>query len=333
VHLAGTVFNVILGFLRVRTFIMLHLFLLLGYSASLTNNFTTMLFTCSLILGGWYIHATSVNDIADREIDKINLNVTNERPLLSGNSSVLLAEIIHAFAGVVVLVASYVIGADALFVSACVLMLNYAYSLPPFSISHRGILAPLMLSLGYVLYPFYLGFRVSGQDLTHFAIWIAAGLYVSFIGRIILKDFRDVIGDKKHGKRTFIVRHGVKSTVCVAMGAWVLGGSIIVWQLASTSMALLISAIAILISFVLLELKRLTSMTKIKQQVAQIGLIGRSGNIVALFLLFGLTHLSKTDASFNSGFFITLFIIICFGLAYIHDQYRYVVQISEQMAQ
>ena len=38
---------------------------------------------------------------------------------------------------------------------------------------------------------------------------LLAGLYVGFIGRILLKDFRDVRGDALFGKRTFLVRHGL----------------------------------------------------------------------------------------------------------------------------
>lgn len=36
---------------------------------------------------------------------------------------------------------------------------------------------------------------------------LLAGLYAGFIGRIVLKDFRDVRGDALFGKRTFLVRH------------------------------------------------------------------------------------------------------------------------------
>jgi hypothetical protein len=44
------------------------------------------------------------------------------------------------------------------------------------------------------------------------------GLYVGFIGRIMLKDFPDVRGDALFGERTFLVRHGWRATCATTPG-------------------------------------------------------------------------------------------------------------------
>ena len=52
---------------------------------------------------------------------------------------------------------------------------------------------------------------------------LVAGLYLGFVGRILLKDFRDVAGDALYGKRTFLVRHGRRATCTFAAVGWLLG--------------------------------------------------------------------------------------------------------------
>lgn len=53
-------------------------------------------------------------------------------------------------------------------------------------------------------------------------------LYLGFIGRILLKDFRDVRGDALFGKRTFLVRHGRRATCAVSAGCLVTGNCAVV---------------------------------------------------------------------------------------------------------
>jgi 4-hydroxybenzoate polyprenyltransferase len=38
-------------------------------------------------------------------------------------------------------------------------------------------------------------------------------LYLGFIARLLLKDFRDIEGDKKYNKTTFLIRYGKAATV------------------------------------------------------------------------------------------------------------------------
>jgi 4-hydroxybenzoate polyprenyltransferase len=53
------------------------------------------------------------------------------------------------------------------------------------------------------------------------------GLYFAFIGRLLLKDFRDVKGDQLYGKKTFLLCYGAKITCLVSGFFWVVGTTII----------------------------------------------------------------------------------------------------------
>src|SRR5205085_2049107 len=82
------------------------------------------------------------------------------------------------------------------------------YSRRPLRISDRGAVASFLLPVGYVAVPFLVGFFGVGGRLRARDFVLLAGLWVTFVGRILLKDFRDVEGDAMFGKRTYLVRHG-----------------------------------------------------------------------------------------------------------------------------
>jgi hypothetical protein len=128
---------------------------------------------------------------------------------------------------VVSAVASLAVGAalgpQALVVIGAGLALSAAYSLRPVRIADRGAFASLLLPACYVAVPYLLGVFAVRPVLTAADLELLAALYVGFIGRILLKDFRDVVGDRLFGKRTFLVRHGRRAT-CMTSGAfWSLG--------------------------------------------------------------------------------------------------------------
>ena len=63
--------------------------------------------------------------------------------------------------------------------------------------------------------------------MTRTDLLLLAGLYAGFIGRIVLKDFRDVRGDALFGKRTFLVRHGRRATCRLSATFLVVGVSVL----------------------------------------------------------------------------------------------------------
>lgn len=178
---------------------------------------------CVLILANWYLNGTCINDLADEDIDKINLKNAPSRPLANELTSRKTLKIIATVSGILSLVLAYVISIDAAIVVLFALLLNWIYSMPPVRISYRGIWAPLLLPIGYILLPYLLAFYSSGASLDSFSASLVTCLYVCFVGRIVLKDIRDLEGDKKFGKRTFIVRYGLKNTILFSGFFFVIG--------------------------------------------------------------------------------------------------------------
>ena len=65
------------------------------------------------------------------------------------------------------------------------------YSLPPLRLSGRGTLTSALLPLGYVAVPYLTGAFSSGAGITELSPRLLIGLYLGFMGRLVLKDFRD----------------------------------------------------------------------------------------------------------------------------------------------
>ena len=100
-----------------------------------------------------------------------------------------------------------------------------AYSLPPIRLGSRGALTSVLLPLGYVAVPFLISASANLDRLPRRSWLLLGGLYLGFIGRLALKDFRDQRGDTLYGKRTFLVRYG-RTTTCWCSAGFVLIGGI-----------------------------------------------------------------------------------------------------------
>jgi 4-hydroxybenzoate polyprenyltransferase len=81
----------------------------------------------------------------------------------------------------------------------------------------------MVLPAGYVAVPLLTGLFAAGGEATGRNLAVLAAAYVGFVGRILLKDFRDVVGDRLLGKRTFLVRSGQRVTCSAAAACWVAG--------------------------------------------------------------------------------------------------------------
>lgn len=225
---------VLKSLLRVPTYLLLLLYMLLGlfiglYTAEMrdiTVSVYIQLAVASVMIAGWYINGTSLNDYQDYEIDMINLKGDPDRPIITGLASrteVLAAAIVS---GVVSLILATILSWNHALLIMGLLVLNASYSLRPFQISRRGGLAPLVLPLGYILLPFLAGYLLVNSSPQPILWLLVAAYYLHFIGRIILKDYRDVKGDAAHGKRTFLLRHGNKA-VCALAGLAISSGGLL----------------------------------------------------------------------------------------------------------
>lgn len=177
-----------------------------------------------VVVFGFLLFSVVCNDIADERIDRINLAGDRRRPLVVGTANRREMITIGVVAAVIAVGVAIPLGWPVLVVVVAGLLLSAGYSLRPVRIADRGALASLLLPACYVAVPFLVGHFAVTRSLRPADIWLLAGLYVTFIGRILLKDFRDVRGDALFGKRTFLVRHGrewtcVFSAVCLVVGA------------------------------------------------------------------------------------------------------------------
>jgi 4-hydroxybenzoate polyprenyltransferase len=167
--------------------------------------------------------SVAVNDVADERIDRVNLPGDIRRPLVAGTASRDELAMIAAGAAVVALGVSAWLGLAPFVITAIGLVVSIGYSLPPVRIADRGAVAALVLPGCYVGVPFLVGFSAAGAPFDPVVELTLGGLYLGFIGRLLLKDFRDVRGDELFGKRTFLVRRGRAWTCAASALAWTAG--------------------------------------------------------------------------------------------------------------
>lgn len=218
--------------LRYRVAVMLLLFMLFGVAlhGGLEHPLAWHLLLAGLALAASYISATSVNDLADYHIDAINHAKSPGRPLVTGKAQPRDMWRVFAVSSSVAVGAAAGAAWQAAIVMTVAICINVVYSLPPVRLSYRTFLAPLLLGLGYVCVPYLLGVTVTDRTVYADDIQWLAGLYLLFVGRIILKDFRDRKGDAAFGKPTFLLRYGKAATCVVSMLLITAGGLVIAWQ-------------------------------------------------------------------------------------------------------
>ena len=238
------------------------------------------------------LFAVAVNDLADTAIDRVNLAGDPSRPLVSGDGTRRTFVAIACASGVAALALGAVVHRGALVAVAGGLVLASAYSLRPVRLADRGAVASMLLPAGYVVVPFLVGVLGARGSVVRTDLVLLGGLYLGFIGRILLKDFRDVRGDALFGKRTFLVRKGRRRTCAVSAVCWMAGTStllgvrdadvaLVTTQLAYTAAAL-----------VLLRMLAVDGGPRRDERIiTAVALVGR-GMIVAL-----IAHLSMSDAA------------------------------------
>lgn len=215
----------VLKLLRLRALVLIVLIAVIACLAlgSIPEESVKEIGLVTLLLALWYLNGTSINDLADVAIDQINLKDAYGRPYANRKASKRKMVLIAAGSAVASLGVSVFLGWRVLLVSMLGLTLNYMYSLPPARISYRGIWALLLLPIGYVALPFTYTFLIVNKQADLWFWLLGASIYISFIGRMALKDYRDIRGDKVFGKRTFLIRYGNSRTVWFAMSAYLTG--------------------------------------------------------------------------------------------------------------
>jgi 4-hydroxybenzoate polyprenyltransferase len=236
-----------------------------------------------VLVTAFVVYAVSCNDLADLEVDRVNLPGDVRRPLVTGAAGARDVRLLAAGAAGVAVSAAATQGPPAVALTLAGLAVATAYSLPPFRISRRGVVAPLVLPALFVGLPFVLGV-LAGRALRASDLALLAALYVGFIGRIVLKDFRDVVGDQMFGKRTFLVRHGRRVTCTVSAICWVLGTLLLVaatpdaeWVFAASQAVTATVAVALVVA-----VARTRSHRREERLVSALAIVGRA-SVAAVF--------------------------------------------------
>ena len=263
--------------LRYRVAVMLWMFLLLAAAYGDGLHEASFEFVwATLALASSYVAATSVNDVADRDIARVNHPCDAGRPLVTGDATERDLTLLHVVAIALALAAAVPLGGVAVGVVACSLTIGRAYSVRPLLLSHRTWLAPLALAVAYVLVPYVLGLVAADARATRADALFASALFALFVARIVLKDFRDREGDTRYGKPTLLLRFGKTSTCVVSAGALFVGNALLLAAVAPPPLiAIVLELFVAAIAWMLYSLWRATD--ERAEQLA-IGIGAKAGN-------------------------------------------------------
>jgi len=316
--------NIAWRLLRPQTYILIGLHVLLAFTfAVVTNSSMTFreaagehifeLVVGLVLVGLWYINAAGINDLSDYEVDKINLKDHADRPLITDQSTVVELKRVNFISGLAILLLSVLLSVNVLALSILLLFLSWAYSMKPIRVSYRGFLAPLLLPLGYAFYPMMLGLYAFLGEFSFSIdnVLFIVSIYLLFMSRVMLKDFRDVKGDLKFKKMTFLLRHNARFVTYSSMFAHLLSTLIMLYIINSVLQnGYLVSALIIFISISTGYLFiRLSRQTKWKYQKNFLPYISRLKSIHSVLVLIYLIYLAG-DYSYLTYSLISLGLII-----------------------
>ena len=301
--------------LRYRVALMVALFMLLGAAREDRPELGVRFLWASLALASSYVSATALNDLADEAVDKVNHPRDAGRPLVEGWAERKELLVLCVIAAVLACAAAVPLGWGAVILVGGSLVVSQMYSARPLRLSYRVAAAPLALGVAYVLVPYSLGIVAAEGDLWSAASTFTAALFLLFAARIVLKDFRDRVGDAQFGKPTILLRHGKGVTCGLSCSALVAADCVLAASLEPTVVALaqpFILAIAAM-------LRRLWQASEEHAEQVAIGIGARMGNGLLLTILTWLlvrgSGASPLEAATVSGSVAVLFLLSFVSLA------------------
>jgi 4-hydroxybenzoate polyprenyltransferase len=298
--------------LRYRVALMLVMFLLLGAAAHDGIRTLNLRFLwAGLSLAAAYVAATTVNDVADRDIDIVNHPADPGRPLVTGEATERELLHLHALACILCIAFAAPLGWAGVAVMALSLAIAELYSAPPIRLSYRTYAAPLVLTVAYVSVPFLLGLVVQRQAVRGEDALLCSALMALFVSRISLKDFRDREGDARFGKPTLLLRFGKTATSGISLAGLLVGDALLVLALRPPAAVILI--VQGFVIAVALMLRRLVRSTEGHSEQVAIGIGARMGNGLLLTVL-GWVLLVGANAPSQDRVVLTLVIATVFSL-------------------
>jgi 4-hydroxybenzoate polyprenyltransferase len=298
--------------LRYRVAAMVALFMLLGAAREGRLELGPRYLLAALALASSYVAATALNDLADEEIDQVNHPRDAGRPLVEGTATRRELLLLHVLASVLAVSAAIPLGRRAIGLLVVSLLVSQAYSARPVRLSYRVAGAPLALGIAYVIVPYSLGITAAGGSLRHGASALTCALFLFFAARILLKDFRDRIGDALYGKPTLLLRFG-KTATCAASLCALVAGDVALVTAVEPILALFAQPFVLAITAMLWTVWR--SEEQVAEQVA-IGIGARMGNGLLVCVL-GWLVLKGSGASDGNAALLTAFLSALFVSSFV----------------
>ena len=290
--------------LRYRVAAMVALFLLLGAAREGELRLGWRYLLAVLGLASCYVSATALNDLADEEIDKVNHPRDAGRPLVEGSARRVDLLVLCVVAAGLAVAAAVPLGWAAVALIVAALLISQAYSARPLRISYRAGGAPPALAFAYVVVPFSLGIVAARGDLHHAASLLTLALVLLFGARIVLKDFRDLVGDAQFGKGTILLRFGKTATCAVSLAGLLAADAVF-------GLALDLVLWALLQAFVLAIGWMLWRLWRAEDPVAEQVAIGTGARVGNGFLLSILTWLA-TGGDFAATALVAAVLLVSF---------------------
>jgi 4-hydroxybenzoate polyprenyltransferase len=288
--------RMLLSLARPAVVLLLVLFTVTGLGEAGQGENRALLARALVVVIAYLLCSVAINDLSDESIDRVNLPGDHRRPLVAGTASRRDLVVVAVASAAIALVASATIGWPALAVAAGGLAVSAAYSLRPVRLADRGAAACLVLPAGYVAVPYLVGVLSGRGAVNARDLLLLGGLYAGFIGRIALKDFRDLRGDALFGKRTFLIRHGRRRTCELSAACWV-AGMLTLASVRDPSMAL-VAAWAVYLVVALWLLRALSVDHGRRRDDALISAIAVVGRAVIVSLI---AHFSTTGAGWSAS--------------------------------
>ncbi|MGE7438751.1 UbiA family prenyltransferase [Kitasatospora sp. NPDC001175] len=255
-----------------------------------------LLAECLVPVMAFLLCSVCVNDLSDQAIDRVNLPGDRSRPLVTAAAGSRDLVVMAVVSAAVALGAAFVLGPRPGLLILAALAVSAGYSLRPVRLADRGAVAALVLPACYVALPYLLALTATRTALQARDLLMLLGLYTGFIGRILLKDFRDVRGDTLFGKRTFLVRHGRRATCLFSACCWTVGSCVI---LAATPRPTLVlgCSYALCLAAALVILRALAGEVGHRREEA---LIAGAAAIGRGMLILQLAHLAMDQAGWGA---------------------------------
>lgn len=204
--------------LVIPEYLILIFFLIFSYSLIVFQgipNFVLLLFPFLAISFGMF-GLNILNNIMDIEFDKIN---KPKRPLPSGKIKISEAKFLCILCFLIALVFGFLVSPFSFILIIFFIFLAYVYSCPPFRLNKYFWGSSIIGGLEYSAIPCALVWQSIGGNFS--ALFFVVFYFLVFFGPII-KDFEDVINEKKRGYKTIPILIGKKNSAILILLAYFL---------------------------------------------------------------------------------------------------------------